>query len=177
MHFVFPTCAGPVVTIEDPRIALHTDKQVVATWREVIFEVWLARGVERDIRACTEAVGKILSHTEGRIVGFTAVHPQAIGPVDGATRAALADHTKQHNERSRAGALVLLAGGFSGAMIRSIATGLNILSPPKHPTKVFDSIERACPWVVAHVAPVDGRAVTADELRAVFEKLPRPPGA
>ena len=158
-----------------PRIEGRTEKEVIASWREILFEIWLARGSAADIRAGIEVVKKYLARVPGPMIGFSIVHPPAMGPLDSDGRAAIAEQARVVNPRSKAGALVILSGGFSGAIVRSIATGLSLISPPKHPNKVFDTMERACAWIAPHVTPVDGRAVTPEEIMAAYRQLPTPP--
>jgi hypothetical protein len=69
-----------------------------------------------------------------------------------------------HEERSRfaqlvkagqayraASATVILASGMLGSMQRSMLTGLTMIAPPPHPSKVFGSIADAMVWLGPHV--------------------------
>ena len=117
---------------------------------------------------------RVLQRTNGQIVALSVVHPVAMGPVDAEGRAELAEQNRSLHPRSKAGALVILAGGFSGAIVRSISTGLNLLSPPGHPNKVFDAVEPAAEFLAPYVTTAAGKRATPPELLAAFHSLPKP---
>jgi hypothetical protein len=70
-----------------------------------------------------------------------------------------------------ASATVVLATGLLGSMHRSILTGMQMISPPKHPVKVFGAIEDAVAWLEPHVRSVCGPEVTRSALLGAVEKL------
>ena len=86
-------------------------------------------------------------------------------------------------EASRvASATVILARGLTGAMHRSVLTGMQMLVPAPHPTKVFGEIKAATAWLQPHVQQACGADTTADELalsvNALCERFAaRPRGA
>ncbi len=51
-----------------------------------------------------------------------------------------------------ASATVVLADGVLGALHRSILTGISMLVPAPHPTKVFADVERAIAFLEPHIA-------------------------
>jgi hypothetical protein len=155
-----------------PVIVLESDSVVVASWNDVCFEAWLTRGTDRDIRAATDAHVRVLARTSGSIIPCSIVHEQAAGPIDSEVRAALVERGRQLDPRTKASALVILAGGFAGAVVRGIATGLSLLTRAKHPTKTFASIDAASRWLEPYFAPVGARAPTADDFVRAFAQLP-----
>jgi hypothetical protein len=162
------------IELNGARIEYRTAKEVVASWRDVLFEVWLAPGSAADIRAGAEAVRKHLARTTGQIIPISIVHPEAISAVDTEGRAAIAEQARHVDPRSKASALVILSGGFSGSIIRSIATGLNLLLPARHPNKIFDTMEAASSWLAPYLGPSRSLRSASDELVEVFRQLPKP---
>ncbi|MDD9942257.1 MAG: hypothetical protein OXU20_14520 [Myxococcales bacterium] len=87
----------------------------------------------------------------------------------------------KHGERGRvASATVILAEGLTGAMQRSVLTGMLLIVPPVHPQRVFGALRPALEWLLPHVRRVNGEAVTlaglcaaCDDLRRAFDARPR----
>lgn len=77
----------------------------------------------------------------------------------------------RRSERERiASATVILAEGLRGAVHRSVLTGLMMIAPPPHPTKVFSTIEDGMAYLLPHLRMLPGPALAADEIvRAVQE--------
>lgn len=70
-----------------------------------------------------------------------------------------------------ASATVILAQGLMGSVQRSVLTGLQLLAPPPHPTKVFGVIAEATLWLTPRIREVCGDDVQPDELCAAVEAL------
>ena len=83
-------------------------------------------------------------------------------------RAAMARLMKLGQAFRAASATVVLAGGLRGSMHRSILTGLMMLAPPPHPSKVFGDVAEAVTWLDPHLQALDATQPRAEELvRAV----------
>jgi hypothetical protein len=63
-----------------------------------------------------------------------------------------------------ASATVILAQGLVGAMHRSVLTGMQMLAPPPHPTKVFSSVADGIQWLGSPIREVCGPDTNIDEL-------------
>jgi hypothetical protein len=87
----------------------------------------------------------------------------------------------KRREKSRlASATVILAEGITGAMHRSVLTGLMLIARPPHPAKVCATIPDAIAFLMPHLRSLcDPRAthasmvVALDEARAAFEARAR----
>jgi hypothetical protein len=66
---------------------------------------------------------------------------------------------------------VILATGMLGAVQRSVLTGLLMIAPPPHPSKVFSDLSEAVTWLLPHVAALSERPITEEHLRAAVEEL------
>jgi hypothetical protein len=62
-------------------------------------------------------------------------------------RQRVASLIKQGERQRTASATVILAEGLTGSFQRSVLTGLMLLVPPPHPTKVFASIQDSVRWL------------------------------
>jgi hypothetical protein len=70
-----------------------------------------------------------------------------------------------------ASATVVLATGLTGSMHRSVLTGLQMLAPAPHPTKVFGSVRDAVAWITPHVQALCGAETRPEDLLAAIEEL------
>src|SRR5260221_14303158 len=78
---------------------------------------------------------------------------------------------KRWEHKRSASATVVLATGLVGAAGRSVLTGLQLLAPPPHPTKVFGRTRDAVDWLQPHVEVLCGPDATRDALRAGVDDL------
>jgi hypothetical protein len=91
--------------------------------------------------------------------------------MSGDERAKLAGIIKKAESRRAASATVVLASGLTGAMHRSVLTGLQMLAPPPHPTKVFGAVDEAVFWLSAHVRAVCGPDATPQAIQDAVEQM------
>jgi hypothetical protein len=78
---------------------------------------------------------------------------------------------KRWQHRRAASATTILAEGLSGAMQRSVLTGLFLLAPPPHPAKVFGSISDAVKWLLPHVQSVCGPETTRAVVQSAVDEF------
>jgi hypothetical protein len=81
--------------------------------------------------------------------------------------------TKDPSSCLRAIAQVIHGSGFAAAAIRSIATGMQLLSRHGRPSKIFDSLDNATVWLVPQMSQLPGPpgTVTPEELARVVREL------
>lgn len=97
----------------------------------------------------------------GKLVELTVVFPSN-------TRMSAEERTRmtqliKHWERHRvASGTVILAEGLVGAMQRSVLTGLLMLAPPPHPSKIFGNIPDAVTWLAPHIRALCGAGATRE---------------
>jgi hypothetical protein len=98
-----------------------------------------------------EAVGSAWHRKNpGKLVELVVVLPSntRMTPEERARMTALIRRWEHHRVAS---ATVILAEGLLGAMQRSVLTGLMMLAPAPHPTKVFGGIAPAMAWLAPHL--------------------------
>jgi hypothetical protein len=71
-------------------------------------------------------------------------------------RARMARLIKLDESHRAASATVILAEGILASMQRSMLTGMMMLAPAPHPTKVFGSLQDAGKWLFPHVQALSG---------------------
>lgn len=86
-------------------------------------------------------------------------------------RARLTRAIKRFEHNRIASSTVILAHGITGAMQRSILTGLQMLAPPPHPIKVFGNVRDALTFLTPYVGELSGARPNDDTLVADIEAL------
>jgi hypothetical protein len=70
-----------------------------------------------------------------------------------------------------ASSTVVLAQGLLGSLHRSILTGMQMVAPPPHPTKVFGVVDDGLRWLTPYIQKSSGADARADELIAAVANL------
>lgn len=70
-----------------------------------------------------------------------------------------------------ASATVILAQGLTGSLHRSVLTGMQMLVPAPHPTKVFGMTRDATAWLAPRVQEVCGAEAQPDALDSAVSEL------
>lgn len=119
-------------------------------------------------------------HTQGE--DWSATHPGqrvelvVVFPSDARMshneRIRMARLIKQGEARRAASATVILAEGLGASVQRSILTGLMMIVPPPHPSKVFGSLPEALHWLSPHLQAIcDPRLGSAALTELVSENI------
>ena len=117
-------------------------------------------------------------------VRWNAEHPQkrvelaVIFPSDARMtqeeRAGMARLMKLGEPYRHASATVILSAGLRGAMHRSLLTGLMMLAPPPHPSKVFGDVADAVAWLEPHLREASAEFPSGEALiREVEARIER----
>jgi len=106
----------------------------------------------------------------GKVVEMVIIFPSD-ARMNGEERERMAAIVKRWERVRTASATVVLADGLMGAMHRSILTGLQMIAPPPHPTKVFGVTADAVKWILPHVRALCGDDVGTDDLLAAIEDM------
>jgi hypothetical protein len=106
----------------------------------------------------------------GKVVEMVIVFPSE-ARLSSEERARMAGIIKRWENIRTASATVVLASGLQGSMHRSVLTGLQMVVPAPHPTKVFGSVRDAVIWITPHVQALCGVETKPEELLAAIEDL------
>lgn len=145
----------------EPIIEMHC--MMSALWRR--FAVHLFEGqltlADMDVVEAKSAVWH--ARVKGKRVEMVVILPSD-AKMNSAERARMTRIIKRWENHRAASATVILAQGLVGAMHRSVLTGMQMLVPPPHPTKVFSDIGDGIRWLGPHVSEVCGADASIDEL-------------
>jgi len=115
----------------------------------------------------------------GQLVEMVVIFPSD-ARMNGTERERMVRLIKRREKARVASATVVLAEGITGAMHRSVLTGLNLIARPPHPAKVCANLSDAIAFLMPHLrATCDPRATHAtmlgalEEARAAFEARAR----
>jgi hypothetical protein len=118
-----------------------------------------------------EEVGAAWRKTaRGKMVELVVVFPSE-ARMSGDERARMAAIIKRWEDAREASATVILAEGLVGALHRSVLTGIQMLVPAPHPTKVFGAIAPAVTWLAPYVEKLVGAEAKPAALIAGVEEL------
>jgi hypothetical protein len=106
----------------------------------------------------------------GKLVELVIVYPSR-AMMSAEERHRMTQLIKRWEAHRVAAATVILATGMLGAVQRSVLTGLLMIAPPPHPSKVFSDLSEAVTWLLPHVAALSERPITEEHLRAAVEEL------
>jgi hypothetical protein len=106
----------------------------------------------------------------GKVVEMAIVFPSD-ERMESEERARLVKVIRRWEMARTASATVILAQGLVGAMHRSVLTGLMLVAPPPHPTKVFGTTNDAVAWLAPHIQALCGAEASARDLTAAIDEL------
>ncbi|HMJ13912.1 MAG TPA: hypothetical protein VK524_20985 [Polyangiaceae bacterium] len=117
-----------------------------------------------------EAVGAELRRARpGKTVELSLVLPSDARLSD-AERIRMTQLIRRWEKDRVASATVILAEGLRGSLQRSVLTGLLMVVPPPHPSKVFGTVEEAVAFLFPHVRTLPGCAATQRQLLAAVHE-------
>lgn len=157
---------------DKPRVDLSTSIVVAGVWRNLAVAEWRAQGRTVDVAAIYDLQRALIRKHAGKIVTLTIVPGAVIRPPDPAMRKAIDDAVFDIHPHTAAAAMILPAGGFGGAIVRSILTSLNFLRRLDFPNKIFAAAPDACSFLAPFV---DGAPTGAAIDAAVRDILAAPP--
>ena len=152
----------------EPIIEMHC--MISALWRRFVVHLFEGKVTLADmdeIEAGSEAWDQ---KVRGKRVEMVVILPSD-AKMTGDERARMTRLIKRWEGARAASATVILASGLTGAMHRSVLTGMQMLAPPPHPTKVFGDIGQATAWLRPHVQRACGVEASAEELELAVGAL------
>jgi hypothetical protein len=118
-----------------------------------------------------EAAGDAwLKRNPGRTIELVIIYPSK-ARMTTEERQRMARIIKRREKERNASATVILAEGLTGAVHRSVLTGITLLAPPPHPWKVFGKTSDAVKWIAPHVQALSGERVDPAALGQAVDDL------
>lgn len=143
---------------------------VTGVWRR--FGVHLFEGhCSLDDMARMEAQGDAwLRRHPGRLVELVVIYPSDAG-MTLEERSRMQRIIKRWEGHRDASATVILADGLLGSLQRSILTGMLMIVPPPHPSKIFGQTDRAVEYLAPYVQALGAPELRPAELVAGVQEL------
>jgi hypothetical protein len=149
---------------------IHLPNMTTGMWRRLGVHAFEG-AITLDDMARIEAAGSLWhKKNPGKMVELVIIFPSD-ARMSSEERARMAGIVKRWEGARTASATVVLGSGLVGAMHRSILTGLHMIAPPPHPTKVFGLTTDAVTWLAPHVQSLCGADATRDDLLLAVEEL------
>jgi hypothetical protein len=149
----------------DARVLASDEAFLAAIFRNVYLTAWWGDTTVARLRKVGELQSEVVRKCPKGFVALALIRSvNANLPAD--VRAEAERLTKEPPPGLRAIAQVIYGSGFAGAAIRSVATGMQLISRQPRPSKVFDTLEHATSWLAPRMneLPDPRGTVTADDV-------------
>ncbi len=128
------------------RVVEANPRAFVGAWADVVITVWRADIELSDVHATARAQA-LAGGKAGPFASIAYVEPAALRVSDEA-RAEATRVTELGGTRLLGIGVVLPIGGFRGAIARTVATGVHMVSRSQAPQKMFEHVDEAAAWVL-----------------------------
>jgi hypothetical protein len=143
----------------------------LASWNEIVAVVWRHETTVDAVRNMQSAVTELArSYPKG--IGMLTVIAAGAPLPGSAARKALADLLSTGSVYIRCSAVIMEGSGFRAATVRSVVTGLTMMSKHDFPHRICD-VEGAAQLFAQMLPGITGRALDADTLRSAINELRR----
>ncbi len=143
---------------------------VTGVWQRFGVHVFEGRCTTEDMRQMEAKGDAWFRRNPGKLVELVIIYPSDVG-MTMEERSRMQRIIKRWEAHRTAAGTVILADGLLGSMQRSILTGLLMVVPPPHPSKVFGTTERAVEYLAPHVQTLCGAEATAARLNEAVARL------
>jgi hypothetical protein len=149
---------------------IQMESMITGRWRRFGVHAFEGKVTLADMARLEVAGAQWHKENPGQVVELVVIFPSE-ARMSTEERNRMAVLVKRFESNRTASATVVLATGLLGSMHRSILTGMQMIAPPKHPTKVFGTVAEAVGWLEPHVKAVCGPEATRSELLGAVERL------
>jgi hypothetical protein len=155
----------------DAKVIERTPTVVVATWKNVAM-LLLHEAPEPDqVHRLGELVADLRRDTELPVGLLHVVRTEAVKPPSDATRRVYRDLMRDPYSPLAASAVVVeSAVAFASALVSSVITGLELVTRPAFPTRMFSKVDAAVPWLAAKL---DARKASFGAPESLLETVAR----
>jgi hypothetical protein len=143
---------------------------LTGVWSRLGVHLFYGKVTTDDMDAMERSGDAWLAKNPGKTVELTIIYPSD-ARLTTAERMRMARILKRREKDRAATGTVILAEGLTGAVHRSVLTGLLLLAPPPHPAKVFGSTRDGVSWIAPHVRSLCGVGASPQALQSAVDEL------
>jgi len=139
-------------------------------WKRFSVHLFEGKVTLADMAEIEERSEKWHDKIRGKLVEMVVIFPSD-AKMTSEERSKMTRIIKRWESSRVASATVILAQGLTGAMHRSVLTGMQLVVPAPHPVKVFGNTADAVKWLAPHVRELCGPEATPEALDAGVVEL------
>jgi hypothetical protein len=143
---------------------------VTGNWRRFAVHVFEGKLTVADMSAIEANSEKWHAKIPDQLVEMVIILPSDAKMTSG-ERSKMQHIIKRWEHTRIASATIVLAQGLLGSLHRSVLTGMQMVVPPPHPTKVFGVIDDGLRWLTPYIQKSSGADARADVLIAATQNL------
>jgi hypothetical protein len=144
---------------------IETPYLMTGVWRRFVVHLFEGKVTLSDMDLLEAKGAEWEAKLPGKLVELVVIFPSKARMTQ-EERVRMAGIIKRSEGRRLASATVILADTLLGSFHRSVLTGLQMLAPPSHPTKVFGDVPSSVKYLAPYAQEVCGPAAKADILQA-----------
>lgn len=149
---------------------MRMESMITGRWRRLGVHAFEGKITLADMTRIDVAGAQWHKENPGNVVELVIIFPSD-ARMSSDERSRMAALVKRWESARTASATVVLASGLLGSMHRSVLTGMQMIAPPKHPTKVFGSLADAVTWLEPYVQELCGPEAKGPDILAAIERL------
>jgi hypothetical protein len=143
---------------------------MTGVWRRMAVHLFEGKVTVSDMDRIDAVGADFRRRVPGKMVELVVVFPSD-ARMTSEERTRMAAIIKRWEHLRTASSTVILAKGLTGALHRSVLTGLQILAPAPHPLKVFGAIAPAVKFLTPFVQELVGSEATVESLQLGVDDL------
>jgi hypothetical protein len=157
--------------MSEPALVLRVDdNHAVATWRRVFVHIWRMHATVDAVRGSAAYLQRFSADTPGGVGMVTIIAERAPPPSSEVSREVAT--VLRSAVAVRASVVAFEGSSFRASIVRSVITGLAILSRPPYPHFVTGSMSEASTWLIDTLAKAGIETfASGDEVCAAIERL------
>jgi hypothetical protein len=154
----------------DMRVIAADEHHAMGTYENFVVFLWRGRTHAAGMRGGANALAELIAAHPDGVAIMHVVEPRSVPP-DSATRDILFELINRSTPPLLGTSVIAEGGGFRGAFVRSIVTGMTIITRLASPIRVFGTIDDAIDWHLELSESDSRRGRTRPDLAAFIEKL------
>ena len=156
----------------DVHVFVSDDAHLAALWHDVYVTAWWGDTTVARLRGVDAYQREVLRRRPAGFVALALLSSSKVG-MSAEVRAEAERVSRESPPQLRAIAQVIHGTGFAAAAIRSVATGITMLSTRGRAVKIFDTLEPAAAWLAprANALLAPASHVTPDTMVRTMREL------